>query len=288
MTEISLQWLIPYGLLLLQKIAMSVLILIICMVFIKISKGLATRFFNSKIGIGRLNLIDSRKAETMNSIIGSIIKYLFYFIAGCSILIYLGVPPTSLVAVAGIGSVAIGLGCQGLVQDLVAGFFILLEDQFGVGDIVTIEGHTGTVEAITIRTTCLRAADGTVFIIPNGSIKIVINMCKEFMNAVIDVGIDYGEDMEHVLKVLHDEMEKAAKIITGLRNTPMVLGIIALDDSAVTVRITAECEVKENYRIERELRLLIKKRLDKEQISIPFPQRTIHIINENQDTASEK
>lgn len=260
------------------KAAYCLLIIIVCAFIIKISKTLLRNFFKSKVGSSKF--INERKANTLNSVTASIVKYIIYFIAIFAILKQMNIPAESLIAVAGVGSVAIGFGSQSLVQDVISGFFILLEDQFGVGDIVTIEGKTGTVEDISIRTTHLRAADGTVYIIPNGLIKIVTNMCKDYIKAIVDIDVDYGEDMEHVLEVLNDEMVKSASILTGLRGTPLVLGIISLSHSSVTIRITAECEIKENYQIERELKLLIKNRLDRENITIPFPQRTIHIVNE--------
>lgn len=260
------------------KVFYCLIIVIICALLVRISRRLINTFFMSSKTSARM--IDKRKASTLNSIISSVVKYIFYFVAIFSVLAYLGIPIASLLTVAGVGSVAIGFGAQSLVQDVITGFFILLEDQYGVGDIVTIQGNTGTVEEITIRTTRLRSADGTVYIIPNGSVGIVTNVCKEYMNAVVDVDIDYSENMDNVLKVLNNEMDKASENIEGLKSRPNVLGIIALNESAVTVRIVAECEIKENFRIERELRLIIKARLDKENISIPFPQRTIHIVKE--------
>ncbi len=257
------------------KLLYCAAVIIICTLLIRLSRKSIHRFFTSNRDSVRF--MDSRKANTLDSMVSSVVKYIFYALAFFIILSKLGVSEASIVAVMGAGSVAVALGAQNLVQDIIAGFFILFEDQYGVGDIVTIEGHTGTVEGISLRTTHLRAADGTVFIIPNGSVKIVTNMCKEFINAVVDIDIDYSENMDRVLKVLNDEMEKAFIEIKGLRQKPTVLGIISLGENAVTVRITAECEIKENYRIERELKLTIKKRLDTENISIPFPQRTVHI-----------
>lgn len=248
----------------------------VCCILIKVSNYLVQKFFNTRIGSKKW--MDPRKANTMKSIVSSVIRYLFYFITIFSVLTFIGIPVASLLAVAGVGSVAIGFGAQTLVKDVIEGFFILLEDQYGVGDIVNIEGRTGTVEDITIRTTRLRAADGTVYIIPNGSVGIVTNMCKEYINAVVDVNVDYSENAESVINILNDEMQKAEKAVSGLRAIPVVLGITSLDESSVTIRIVAECEIKENYRIERQLKLMIKNRLDKEKIIMPFPQRTIHLV----------
>lgn len=280
---VTTEKLIGFLLLIGKKIVSIAIILIVCTIAIKITNHLVRKFFNSKIGSSKL--MDTRAADTMNSIVSSLLKYLYYFIAIWCILVQIGVTPASLLPVAGVGSVALGFGSQKLVQDIIAGFFILLEDQYGVGDIVSIEGHTGTVEEISIRTTKVRCFDGTLMIIPNGSVGIVTNMCKEYMNAIVNIDIDYKEDIEHVLKILNDEVEKASKLLDGLRSNPTVLGIVALTESAVTIRITAECEIKENYKIERELKRMVKNRLDEEQIKIPFPQRTIHVVTEEKPQA---
>ncbi|GFI61402.1 small-conductance mechanosensitive channel [Clostridiales bacterium] len=130
-----------------------------------------------------------------------------------------------------------------------------------------------------MRTTRLRDADGTVYIIPNGTISTVTNKCKEFINAMVDVGVAYEEDIDKVISVLKDELAQSMGSIDGLLETPEVLGIAGLEDSAVVIRIVAKCRVKTNFAVERELRLRIKRRFDKESISIPYPQRTIHLID---------
>ena len=254
------------------------IVVVLCIVIFRIVKKLIKKFF---LASGRKNkLVDERKANTMSAMVTSISKYAIYFVGGMTILSHFGVSSSALVAIAGGFSVAFGLGAQDLVKDFLAGFFILMEDQFGVGDVVTIDGKTGTVEDITIRTTRIRDWDGTVHIVPNGSITTVSNQCKEHMNAIVQVDIDYKEDMNHVLEVLREEMETAAKEVSGLMGVPSVLGVTGLNESAVTVRIVGRCQIKENYRIERELNLRIKNRLDKEGISIPFPQRTVHITKD--------
>lgn len=258
-----------------SKLLYCILILIVCAIAIKLSTKSITTLFNTHIGNSRH--FDSKKSATLGAVIASVAKYVIIFVGVCSILVDFGVPPTTLAAVLGTGTVAIGLGAQNVIKDLIAGFLILLENQFGVGDIITIEGKTGTVEDITIRTTQIRSADGTLHIIPNGAISVVSNLCKEYANAIVDVDVDYKENLEHVLKILNDEMEIAQKEITTLRNKPTVLGVIKLGDSGITIRTLAECEVKENFATERELRLRIKNRFDKENIAIPFPQCTIHM-----------
>ncbi|HCT65680.1 MAG TPA: mechanosensitive ion channel protein MscS [Lachnospiraceae bacterium] len=257
------------------KLLYCLLIIIVCIIGTKISTKSITTIFNSRIT--KLKQIDAKKSSTLGAVISSVSKYTIIFIGVCSILIHLGVSPTTLAAVLGTGTVAIGLGAQSVIKDIIAGFFIILENQFGVGDIITIEGKTGSVEDITIRTTQLRGADGTLHIIPNGAISIVSNMCKEYINAIVDVDIAYEENLEAVLKILNNEMDIAAKELTDLRSRPTVLGVINLGNNGITIRTVAECDIKQNFVIERDLRLRIKNRLDKENISIPFPQCTVHM-----------
>lgn len=258
------------------KLAYCFVVLVVCLFLIQLSRKAVKKFLMKQAANNKMP-VDERKANTVYSIVSSIIKYILYFIALCTILTQLGVEKSSLIAIAGAGSVAIGLGAQNVIQDMLDGFFILFEDHFGVGDIVEIQGKTGVVEAITLRTTKIRDGNGAVHIFPNGSIGTITNYCKEYINAIVDVGIAYEEDVQKVIEILQNEMDKA-KEIPHLLEIPQVLGVVDLADSAVILRIVAKCEIKQNLPIERELRLRIKNRLDRENISIPFPQTAVHIV----------
>lgn len=262
----------------LKKAIYCIIVAVICYLAARISRWLTSKIFSAK---NKIVLKNPSKAETLRSITSNLLKVAIYFIAILTILNEI-VPTVSLAAVSGSIAVAIGLGAQDLVADVLSGIFVVVEEQFNVGDIVEISGCTGTVEKVTMRTTTLRGFDGTVYIVPNGSITTITNKCKDFMNASVDVGVDYDEDIDHVLDVLKDEMEKVYKEVNGLLEEPVILGIVGLDDSAVTIRVVAKCEIKLNYPVEREMRLRIKRRFVAENISIPFPQRTVHIINEKQ------
>ncbi len=255
-----------------SKIIYCVIILILSAILVSILNTLVKKILSS-----RASRLDERKVNTIHSVLGSIIKVVVYFIAASSILTQFGINVASIIAVAGVGSVALAFGAQSLVKDIITGCFVLIEDQYGVGDVVTIAGVTGQVVDISLRTTSLRNPDGTLYVVPNGSVTIVESKSKQFMNAIVDVGIDYGEDMNKVLAVLNDEMDKVEGKIEGLRRRPDVLGITGLADSSVNVRIVAECTVGFNLPVERELRLIVKNRLDAEGITIPFPQCTVHM-----------
>ncbi len=228
-----------------------------------------------------------RKAATIKGIGKSVTKYVVYFFVFCIVLSIFGIDPSSIIAVAGVGSVALAFGAQSLVQDILAGFFILFEDQFGVGDIISVEGCTGTVEVIGLKTTRIRSADGNVYIIPNGQVKIITNMSKGFNRAVVDIGISYESDVDYAISVMSDELKKAYdnSKIKALLAPPSVLGVVDLSESAVVIRISADCNVGENWAIEREIRRIIKKRLDKENINIPYPQMVVHFESDKEDKA---
>ena len=259
-----------------MKILQIIFTLFLCWVLIRLSSKLINKILDAQVQRKKLAMSE-RKASTLSTVAGSILKYVIYFIGLVAVLKQLGVPTESLLVIASAGSVAIGLGAQGIAGDMMEGFFILFEDHYAVGDIVTIQGITGTVESVTLRSTKLRDPMGAVHIIPNGSIGTVTNNCSEFINAVVTVGIAYGESIDHAIGVLQDEMAKTTDM-ADIMETPAVAGVVGLDDSAVTIKVVAKCKVKTNLGVEAELRRRIKNRFDKEGIEIPFPQRTIHIV----------
>ena len=262
------------------KILQIAFTLFLCWVLIRLSSKLINKILDAQVQRKKLAMSE-RKASTLSTVAGSILKYVIYFIGLVTVLKQLGVPTESLLVIASAGSVAIGLGAQGIAGDMMEGFFILFEDHYAVGDIVTIQGITGTVESVTLRSTKLRDPMGAVHIIPNGSIGTVTNNCSEFINAVVTVGIAYGESIDHAIGVLQDEMAKTTDM-ADIMETPAVAGVVGLDDSAVAIKVVAKCKVKTNLGVEAELRRRIKNRFDKEGIEIPFPQRTIHIVQQKE------
>ena len=262
------------------KILKIAFTLFLCWVLIRFSSKLINKILNAQVQ--RTILARSeRKASTLSTVAGSILKYVIYFIGLVSVLKQLRVPTESLLVIASAGSVAIGLGAQGIAADMLEGFVVLFEDHYAVGDVVTIQGITGTVESVTLRSTKLRDAQGCVHIIPNGSLGTVTNLCCDYINAVVTVGVAYGASIDRTLAVLKDEMEKTTDM-ENILETPTVAGVIGLDDSAVTIKIVAKCKVKTAAVVEAELRRRIKNRLDKEGIDIPYPQRVVHLIHEKE------
>lgn len=260
------------------KLLLCVVVVIISAILIKFLKHIIKKLIYTHKGFSE------RKSKTLFTVCSSTIRYVIYFFAICQILSIFGINVMSFIAVAGVGSIAIAFGAQSLVQDIITGMFILIEDQFAVGDVITLEGYTGTVEGIGIRTTRIRSSDGNLFIIPNGQVKIVTNMSKGFNRAVVDISIAYEENVDKVIAVMKDELKKSFEEnkIAGLLKIPDVLGVVDLADSAVIIRISADSAVGENWAIEREIRRIIKNRFDKENICIPYPQIVLHKTDEKE------
>lgn len=262
----------------LYRLALCIIAVIVGYIIFKLLSGTLKKAIRRKGS--------TKKTDTILTLCTSILRYFMYFCVFCQFLLIFGISPASILAVAGVGSVALGLGAQHFVEDIISGLFILLEDQYEVGDVIKIEGYEGTVEAIGLKTTKLRNYNGDVYIIPNGEIKIVTNSCKEFNRALLEISVAYESDMDRVYEVLEDELEKAWKSeneeerLGGIIAKPQILGITDLGDSAITIRMSIDCEPGKQWEIERKLRLRIKKRFDREDIVIPYPQRVVYIRKE--------
>ncbi len=220
----------------------------------------------------------AQRAETMAGIFQSVITVIVIAVVGTMILSEIGVNIAPIIASAGIIGIALGFGAQSLVRDFLAGIFIFMEDQYGVGDVVDLGEASGSVEAVTLRMTRLRDVNGVVWFVPNGEIMRVGNMSKNWSRAVIDVGVGYSEDLARVQQVLreiaHDlwEDEDFQGIII---EEPEVTGVEMLAADSVTVRVMVKTAPLEQWGVARALRQRIKARFDHEGIEIPFAQRVV-------------
>ncbi len=180
---------------------------------------------------------------------------------------------TPILAGAGIVGLAVGFGAQGLVSDVVTGFFLLLEKQLDVGDFVTTAGMSGIVEEVGLRTTKLRDFDGTLHFIPNREIASMSNHSRGTMRALVDMSISYDDDIDKAMKVLQDVCDKFAVEEPAIKEGPNVVGVQTLGDSDVVIRIVARTENMEQWAVERKLRKAMKEALDANGIEIPFPHQ---------------
>jgi small conductance mechanosensitive channel len=189
-----------------------------------------------------------------------------------------GIPIGPLVAVGTVVGVALGFGAQDLVRDFIAGFLIVAEDQFAIGDVVSIGGVTGTVQEIQLRVTVLRDLEGRVHYVPNGKIEVATNYTKEFSRVVVDVSVAYKENIERVLAIIEDEMRSFAaepEWLELMLDDPTLLGVNKLADSSVVIRLVFVTIPAERWTVKREFLKRVKNRLDAESIEIPFPHITV-------------
>ena len=221
-------------------------------------------------------------AERLHTISGLAKNAVNVLVVSAAVLMVLqefGVDITPLLTAAGIGGLAIGFGAQNLVRDVISGFFLILEDQIHVGDVVSVDGTAGLVEAVKLRTIVLRDLSGTVHVVPNGSINTLSNMTKDFSYAVLDVGVAYKEDTDRVVDVLQQvgqTLENDDLFSPSILAHLEVLGVNEFGDSAVSIKIRIKTLPLKQWMIERELRRRIKKTFDAKGIEIPFPHISVY------------
>lgn len=251
-----------------------ILILLGARLAVRLAEAFVERLFRRLPPEKHLRL-DERRAKTLSTLIASIARYAIYFFAGVMVLQHLGINTTSILTAAGIGGLAIGFGAQNLVRDVITGFFILFEDQYGVGDLITAAGVTGTVEEMGIRVTKIRDPGGELHIVPNGQITQVTNHMGPSMRVMFDVEVAYDTDLDEAVDVLQRLFAEYAEGNGRLVEGPAVLGVQTLAESGIGIRILARTKPMEQWNVERELKRLIKLRFDERGIQIPFPHRML-------------
>jgi len=219
-----------------------------------------------------------QRIETLWSVLRSMIVVALLVAFTLILLDTWGVAITPLLAVGSVVGIAIGFGAQDFIKDMIAGFLVVAENQYALGDVVSVAGVSGKVEAIRLRTTVLRDLDGYVHHVPNGAIKVASNYTHEFAQVVIDLDIGYEEDVDRALEVLKDEMDtftEDPEWSYAFRGAPEILGVEALADWSVKVRALLRVDPDARWSAKRELLRRIKKRFDAEGITFPFPHVTI-------------
>ena len=222
---------------------------------------------------------EKKREDTLIQVANGTLKIVVWLVALLMIVSEFGIAIGPIIAAAGILGIAFGFGAQYLIRDMIAGLFILLENQYRIGDVVDLTGTSGEVEKISLRTTIIRDFNGTVYHIPNGEIKKAANKTKDFARVNLNIGISYDADIEKVIKVVNDigaKMFQDKEWSEKLNEAPTFAKINDFDDSAVVIRIKAEVKPKEQWGVAAELRKRIKVVFDKRGIEIPYPQRVIH------------
>ncbi len=220
-----------------------------------------------------------KREETLIKIFHGTTRVLIWIVGGLMILAELGMNIGPLLAGAGVVGLAVGFGGQYLIRDVVSGLFLILENQFRVGDVVCVGKTCGLVEDVTLRMTVLRDLDGTVHHIPNGEIHQASNLSKHFARVNLNVSVSYGADLEKVIGVVNrvgKELAEDPRWGELITKTPQFLRVDDFADSAVVIKILGETKPLKQWDVAGELRKRLKIAFDKEGIEIPFPQMVVH------------
>lgn len=194
-----------------------------------------------------------------------------------------GIDIAPILAGAGIIGLAVGFGGQYLIRDIISGLFIILENQYRIGDVININETGGLVEDISLRMTSLRDLDGTVHHIPHGEIKKVSNLTKKFARVNLNIGVAYSSNLEHVIHVINktgNDLANDPQFKSAIIKAPEFLRVEDFADSAIIVKILGDTWPLKQWEVSGELRKRLKIAFDKEGIEIPFPQRVVHFANE--------
>ena len=221
--------------------------------------------------------IDQR-VHTLEVVITGTGRAIIGLVALIMILPIVGIPVSPLLASIGIAGLAIGFGAQSLVKDVISGLFIIADNQYSKGDVVTVGGMSGLVEDVGIRRTVLRDLDGIVHYIPNGEISVASNFTQEYSRVNLNVGVAYGEDLDRVMAVIDqvgEEMARDPKYGPMVITPPKSLRVDNLGDSSVDIKIVGDTKPIKQWEVTGELRKRLKQAFDEQGIEIPFPHRVL-------------
>lgn len=258
------------------RLVSSALVLFIALLILRISKITLKR-------IGQKPTPNQRRKKTIARVIRSITKYTIWLITILIILSMWGVNVAPALAGLGIMGLVIGLGAQKFINDLIAGFFIIFEHHFDVGDKIEVKGFKGEVIDIGLKTTKIKNWKNEILILSNGEVTSLINFSKDISVAVVEFGIAYKEDMQNVINLLNLELPKIRELFPQIIEDPKVVGVTHLNSSSVDMRVTCKTLNEQHYPVERGIRQRIKEILDQHNIEIPFPQVVL-----NQPTQNKK
>ncbi|MBP3952197.1 mechanosensitive ion channel family protein [Bacillus suaedae] len=248
--------------------------IIIAIIAFLIARSIGKKIINS--GFSKMQVqkeMSSGRVKTLEKLSINAFSYVLIFVFITIIISIFGLDATGLIAGAGVVGLAIGFGAQGLVSDVVTGFFLLLEKQIDVEDYVTAGGVDGIVEEVGLRNTQIRGFDGTLHFIPNRGISNVSNHSRGNMRALVDIGISYDDNIDEAIAIMQAACDKLALEEEAIKEGPNVIGVQGLGDSDVVIRIIAKTENMSQWAVERQLRKTLKEALDANNIEIPFPHQ---------------
>ncbi|MFC1947440.1 mechanosensitive ion channel family protein [Chloroflexota bacterium] len=280
------EWLVQHGIRIL-------IILIIGFVFWFLIRRLLPPLINRTVdkskGESKKGL--EKRTNTLVGVLTGAGRIIIVVVVIMMILSEIGVPIGPMLAGFGIAGVAVGFGAQFLVRDLIAGIFILWENQYRVGDVAKVSDVIGLVEDVTLRKTILRDLDGIVHHVPNGEIKVASNYSRHFSRVNLDVSVSYGTDLDHAMAVINSVGEELAtdenwrnRLITP----PKALRVNKFGDSGIDIKITCDVKPSEQWATMGELRLRLKRAFDAEGIEIPWPHTKVYFGNSIEDVTDKK
>lgn len=270
-----LEWAVMHG-------ARLVLILIGSWILYRFGAVLIVRMLERAVRDGRgvsPEAIRKRK-ETLSKVLENTVKVVVILMGSLMALSEVGVNVGPMIAAAGVAGLAFGFGGQYLIRDIISGLFILIENQYRVGDVVCLGETCGLVESINLRLTVLRDLDGTVHHVPNGEVKVASNLSKYFSRVNLNVGVSYSTDLEKVIATVNAvgrEMAEDPAWKDMILSPPQFLRVDDFADSAVVIKILGDTKPLKQWDVTGELRKRIKIAFDREGIEIPFPQRVMHM-----------
>ena len=259
--------------------AISILIIVVLAMIVRAIAHRLIRTFRMYVQDRADDPGRARRIETLGRTFRYVTTVIITIVAGSLILGELGISVAPILATAGVAGLAVGFAAQSLIKDYFNGFFMLLEDQIRQGEIVKIADVAGVVELMTLRYVRLRNFDGHVHYVPNGEIKVVVNLTREFAQSVIEIGVAYRENAEEALAVMMEVgQQMRADPVFGpkiIADTEMI-GVERWDDSAVILRVRLKVQPLEQWSVRREYLKRLKKAYDERGIEIPFPHLTIY------------
>lgn len=233
---------------------------------------------------------EKAREDTIISIVSRVVGLAIWFFGGLVVLSSFGVPIAPLIAGASILGLAVGFGSQAIVRDFISGIFIILENQYRIGDWVTVAGHTGKVESITVRQTIIRDSEGFRHHIPNGEVTVSVNRSVDFglINLIVSVGYDADLDqVEAVIKRVGIELQSDPDWSGDIIEPPQMVGLVAFAESSVDVKVGGRVKPGRQWSVSCQLRRRLKEAFDREGIDIPFPHRVVKLLDPNQSAPTK-
>lgn len=255
-----------------------VLILLVAWGLLFVVKAAITRI-GTRLQARAASRGERKRVETLMRVFKYVANIVIMLMGILAALNTIGISIAPMLAAAGVVGIAVGFGAQSLVKDYFTGIVLLIENQIRVGDVVSLDNRTGNVEEVTLRYVRLRDAEGNVHFVPNGQITAVTNMSMGFSYAIIDVSVDYKEDVQKVIGLM-DEIGKAMLSEDPWKSQLMgeftVMGVQTLADSAVVIRCRFKTVGGEQWAVRREYFRRVKDAFDREKVEIPYPQMVMH------------